>query len=142
MEMNKENFVTCDLLDANPESQVCLPNIEGKVFRHFGAKDKFCGEIVTVKCLTTQNPSRLKKKVKNRSLTIFFSQNSILGYMRISTTLFESTITRPEVIIKKVGTILILLVGWIIPCNSRLISFVETAFSRHRLCWTSCFFSI
>ena len=48
--MNKENFVTCDLLDANPESQVCLPNIEGKSFYSFGAKDKFCGEIVTVKC--------------------------------------------------------------------------------------------
>lgn len=48
--MNKENFVTCDLLDANPESQVCLPNIEGKSFSSFGGKDKFCGEIVTVKC--------------------------------------------------------------------------------------------
>ena len=48
--MTKENFVTCDLLDANPESQVCLPNIEGKSFHSFGAKDKFCGEIVTVKC--------------------------------------------------------------------------------------------
>ena len=58
MEMNKENFVTCDLLDANPESQVCLPNIEGKVFRHFGAKDKFCGEIVTVKCF--EDNSRVK----------------------------------------------------------------------------------
>ena len=50
MPVNKENFVTCDLLDANPESQVCLPNIEGKTFRSFGGKDRFCGEIVTVKC--------------------------------------------------------------------------------------------
>lgn len=50
MTMNKENFVTCDLLDANPESQVCLPNIEGKSFHSFGSKDRFCGEIVTVKC--------------------------------------------------------------------------------------------
>ena len=49
-QMTKENFVTCDLLDANPESQVCLPNIEGKSFHNFGGKDKFCGEIVTVKC--------------------------------------------------------------------------------------------
>ena len=48
--MNKDNFVTCDLLDANPESQVCLPNIEGKSFYSFGGKDRFCGEIVTVKC--------------------------------------------------------------------------------------------
>ena len=39
--MNKENFVTCDLLDANPESQVCLPNIEGKSFYSFGGKDRF-----------------------------------------------------------------------------------------------------
>ena len=56
--MNKENFVTCDLLDANPESQVCLPNIEGKSFRSFGAKDKFCGEVVTVKCF--EDNSRVK----------------------------------------------------------------------------------
>lgn len=48
--MTKERFVTCDLLDANPESQVCLPNIEGKSFYSFGGKDSFCGEIVTVKC--------------------------------------------------------------------------------------------
>lgn len=48
--MSDENFVTCDLLDANPESQVCLPNIEGKSFHTFGGKDSFCGEIVTVKC--------------------------------------------------------------------------------------------
>ncbi len=56
--MTKENFVTCDLLDANPESQVCLPNIEGKSFYSFGAKDKFCGEIVTVKCF--EDNSRVK----------------------------------------------------------------------------------
>lgn len=56
--MNKENFVTCDLLDANPESQVCLPNIESKSFYSFGAKDKFCGEIVTVKCF--EDNSRVK----------------------------------------------------------------------------------
>ena len=37
-EMTKEDFVTCDLLDANPESQVCLPNIEGKSFYSFMAK--------------------------------------------------------------------------------------------------------
>ncbi len=57
-QMTKENFVTCDLLDANPESQVCLPNIEGKSFYSFGGKDKFCGEIVTVKCF--EDNSRVK----------------------------------------------------------------------------------
>ena len=58
MQMNRENFVTCDLLDANPESQVCLPNIEGKSFHNFGGKDRFCGEIVTVKCF--EDNSRVK----------------------------------------------------------------------------------
>ncbi|MBF0658352.1 ribonuclease E activity regulator RraA [Psychrobacter sp. NG25] len=58
IQMNRENFVTCDLLDANPESQVCLPNIEGKSFHNFGGKDKFCGEIVTVKCF--EDNSRVK----------------------------------------------------------------------------------
>jgi len=57
-DMTKEDFVTCDLLDANPESQVCLPNIEGKSFYSFGAKDRFCGEIVTVKCF--EDNSRVK----------------------------------------------------------------------------------
>lgn len=47
---NKKAFVTCDLLDAHPDSQVCLPNIEGKSFQNFGGKDHFYGEIVTVKC--------------------------------------------------------------------------------------------
>lgn len=56
--MNKDNFVTCDLLDANPDSQVCLPNIESKSFYSFGGKDKFCGEIVTVKCF--EDNSRVK----------------------------------------------------------------------------------
>ena len=56
--MDKKNFVTCDLLDANPESQVCLPNIEGKSFHSFGGKKKFCGEIVTVKCF--EDNSRVK----------------------------------------------------------------------------------
>lgn len=58
MQMNRENFVTCDLLDANPKSQVCLPNIEGKSFHNFGGKNKFCGEIVTVKCF--EDNSRVK----------------------------------------------------------------------------------
>lgn len=56
--MTKDNFITCDLLDANPECQVCLPNIEGKSFYSFGGKDRFCGEIVTVKCF--EDNSRVK----------------------------------------------------------------------------------
>ncbi|WP_019672666.1 ribonuclease E activity regulator RraA [Psychrobacter lutiphocae] len=58
-DMTKTNFVTCDLLDANPDSQVCLPNIEGKSFHSFGGKNKFCGEIVTVKCF--EDNSRVKE---------------------------------------------------------------------------------
>ena len=54
----KDNFITCDLLDANPECQVCLPNIEGKSFYSFGGKDRFCGEVVTVKCF--EDNSRVK----------------------------------------------------------------------------------
>lgn len=57
--MTRENFVTCDLLDANPECQVCLPNIEGKSFYSFGGKDRFCGEVVTVKCF--EDNSRVKE---------------------------------------------------------------------------------
>ena len=51
-------FVTCDLLDAHPDAQVCLPNIEGKSFQSFGGKDHFHGEIVTVKCF--EDNSRVK----------------------------------------------------------------------------------
>ena len=58
IKMSKENFVTCDLLDANPESQVCLPNIEGKSFYSFGGNTRFCGEVVTVKCF--EDNSRVK----------------------------------------------------------------------------------
>ena len=54
----KDNFITCDLLDANPDCQVCLPNIEGKSFYSFGGKDRFCGEVVTVKCF--EDNSRVK----------------------------------------------------------------------------------
>lgn len=58
-QMTKDNFITCDLLDANPECQVCLPNIESKGFTSFGGKDKFCGEVVTVKCF--EDNSRVKE---------------------------------------------------------------------------------
>ncbi len=58
-DVNKTNFITCDLLDANPECQVCLPNIESKRFYNYGGHDKFCGEIVTVKCF--EDNSRVKE---------------------------------------------------------------------------------
>lgn len=53
------DFVTCDLLDANPESQVCMPNMEGKFFRNYGKRKSFGGEIVTVKCF--EDNSRVKE---------------------------------------------------------------------------------
>ncbi|WP_227430124.1 ribonuclease E activity regulator RraA [Psychrobacter sp. I-STPA6b] len=62
--MNKENFITCDLLDANPNSQVCLPNIEGKSFYSFGGKERFCGQIVTVKCF--EDNSRVKELLNSQ----------------------------------------------------------------------------
>lgn len=58
-DFTKQNFITCDLLDANPESQVCLPNIEGKSFVDFGGKRIFCGEVVTIKCF--EDNSRVKE---------------------------------------------------------------------------------
>lgn len=57
--MTLKNFVTCDLLDANPECQVCSPNMEGKRFFNYGGKTKFGGEIVTVKCF--EDNSRVKE---------------------------------------------------------------------------------
>lgn len=41
---------TCDLLDAHPDSQVCMSNIEGKRFYNYGGVSSFGGEVVTVKC--------------------------------------------------------------------------------------------
>lgn len=43
--MTKENFVTCDLLDANPESQVCLPNIEANRFIVSALKTSFVARL-------------------------------------------------------------------------------------------------
>lgn len=53
------DFITCDLLDANPESQVCMPNIEGKSFKNFGGCQSFGGQIQTVKCF--EDNSRVKE---------------------------------------------------------------------------------
>lgn len=52
-------FVTCDLLDAAPECQVCTPNIEGKRFFGYGGHSAFGGEVVTVKCF--EDNSRVKE---------------------------------------------------------------------------------
>jgi regulator of ribonuclease activity A len=52
-------FVTCDLLDDHPDTQVCHPSIDGKSFRNFGGKKAFGGEVVTVKCF--EDNSRVKE---------------------------------------------------------------------------------
>lgn len=53
------NFVTCDLLDDNPDCQVCMPNMEGKRFFSYGGLSSFGGEVVTVKCF--EDNSRVKE---------------------------------------------------------------------------------
>lgn len=50
---------TCDLLDAHPDCQVAMPNIEGKRFYHYGGNAAFGGEVVTVKCF--EDNSRVKE---------------------------------------------------------------------------------
>lgn len=57
--MDLTNFVTCDLLDDNPDCQVCAPNMEGKRFFSYGGHSKFGGELVTVKCF--EDNSRVKE---------------------------------------------------------------------------------
>lgn len=52
-------FVTCDLLDDHPDTQVCSPSMDGKFFRNFGGRKSFGGEIVTVKCF--EDNSRVKE---------------------------------------------------------------------------------
>jgi regulator of ribonuclease activity A len=57
---SQENpFVTCDLLDDHPDTQVCSPSIDGKFFRNFGGKRAFGGQVVTVKCF--EDNSRIKE---------------------------------------------------------------------------------
>ena len=45
-------FVTCDLLDDNPEKdiQTLTPSMDGRFFQSYGARKTFGGQIVTVKC--------------------------------------------------------------------------------------------
>lgn len=52
-------FVTCDLLDDHPDTQVCQPSLDGKFFRNFGGRRSFYGEVVTVKCF--EDNSRVKE---------------------------------------------------------------------------------
>lgn len=40
------DFSTCDLCDRNPE----LVRVAEPLFRDFGARERFCGRIVTIKC--------------------------------------------------------------------------------------------
>ncbi|WP_026470276.1 ribonuclease E activity regulator RraA [Alkanindiges illinoisensis] len=53
------DFVTCDLLDDHPQTQVMSPSIDGKSFRNFGGRKAFGGEVVTVKCF--EDNSRVKE---------------------------------------------------------------------------------
>ena len=50
--MSNPAFVTCDLLDDNPEKeiQVVTPSMDGKFFKSYGARKSFGGQAVTVKC--------------------------------------------------------------------------------------------
>lgn len=55
------DFVTCDLLDDNPEKnlQVVMPSLDGKFFKSYGKRKTFGGQIVTVKCF--EDNSRVKE---------------------------------------------------------------------------------
>lgn len=57
--MSNVAFVTCDLLDENPDTQVISPSIDGKYFKNFGGRNAFGGEVVTVKCF--EDNSRVKE---------------------------------------------------------------------------------
>ncbi|EXA67576.1 rraA family protein [Acinetobacter baumannii 348935] len=59
--MSSVPFVTCDLLDDNPDKnlQVVTPCLNGKFFRSYGARKSFGGQIVTVKCF--EDNSRVKE---------------------------------------------------------------------------------
>ena len=54
-------FVTCDLLDDNPEKaiQTLIPSMDGKYFKSYGARKTFGGQVVTVKCF--EDNSRVKE---------------------------------------------------------------------------------
>lgn len=57
--MSTTPFVTCDLLDANPNCQVYTAAHAGAFLKNFGGKQGFFGEIVTVKCF--EDNSRVKE---------------------------------------------------------------------------------
>ncbi|MEZ2903342.1 ribonuclease E activity regulator RraA [Acinetobacter terrestris] len=59
--MSNAAFVTCDLLDDNPEKdiQVVTPSMDGKFFKSYGARKSFAGQVVTVKCF--EDNSRVKE---------------------------------------------------------------------------------
>lgn len=57
--MSNVAFVTCDLLDDHPDTQVISPSIDGKSFKNFGGRKAFGGEVVTVKCF--EDNSRVKE---------------------------------------------------------------------------------
>ena len=54
-----QDFITCDLLDENPECQVLAVSSDGNRYQHFGGVQTFGGEAVTVKCF--EDNSRVKE---------------------------------------------------------------------------------
>ena len=54
-------FVTCDLLDDNPEKNISVmcPSLDGKFFKSYGGRKSFGGQVVTVKCF--EDNSRVKE---------------------------------------------------------------------------------
>ena len=59
--MSTVPFVTCDLLDDNPEKdlQVVTPSMDGKFFKSYGARQTFGGQVVTVKCFEDNSRKRV-----------------------------------------------------------------------------------
>ncbi|MBX3604651.1 MAG: ribonuclease E activity regulator RraA [Piscinibacter sp.] len=54
--MNTTDFATCDLGDAHKAAMDGSFRALPPVFRDFGARNKFCGPVVTVKCFEDNTP--------------------------------------------------------------------------------------
>lgn len=56
MSENTPSFATCDFCDAHKNDGTGLFRVLPPVFRDFGAVQKFCGPVVTVKCFEDNTP--------------------------------------------------------------------------------------
>lgn len=54
--MSLDDFATCDLCDAHKSDTDGSFRVLPPVFRDFGARRKFCGPVVTVKCFEDNSP--------------------------------------------------------------------------------------